>query len=130
MVFHQHPGVDQTLALHSLIAEPVEESLPVLVIQEDWGPVDSPRHDRVQDTGNVEPGLPGHEKNLPKSRKTLKRNATYATTSPKLHGLRSIRKEVVGFWGCVSELSQPGGITKRVAFIQGYPGQRAMLFKK
>jgi len=39
----------------------------VVTPDEDRGAVDSPHHDRVQGTGNIEPGLPGHELKLPKS---------------------------------------------------------------
>jgi len=81
MIFHQHPSKDGAFPFSDLTAQSVKESLSIMIVQEDRGPVDSPHHDMMQSTRDIESGLPGHERNLPKCRDIVKSNATYATTS-------------------------------------------------
>jgi hypothetical protein len=72
VIVHQHPGVNKTLPVRNLAAQPIEEILLVFLLYEDRRPVDSPHHDMVQSAGNVKPGLPGHETNLPRSQEPVK----------------------------------------------------------
>jgi len=60
--------------------------------------MDSPPLDRVQDTGNIETGLPAHELKLPKSWKIERRYSTYATTSPNIDRLSAMLHALCDFF--------------------------------
>ena len=60
VIVHQDPGINRTLPLRYVFAQPLQKSSLVVVIHEYICFVDPAHHDVVQSAGGIESGLAWH----------------------------------------------------------------------